>query len=115
MPQHKLIKADQMRKLVSNGQNPDQDHAPVVKFFTPAANATWLISEIDGDQMFGLCDLGHGTLELGYISLAEMQSIRVRGLPVERDAWWDSKHPMSVYADAAREAGHIVDEPKVEG
>ena len=40
-------------------------HKPVVKYFTPFGAATWLISEIDDENMmFGLCDLGQGFLSL---------------------------------------------------
>lgn len=72
-----------------------EDHAPetvpvVVKFFTPDAQATWYITEgelQDGTWMFfGLCDLGLGFPELGYVTLRDLQAIRGRfGLPVERD------------------------------
>lgn len=58
-----------------------------VKFFTPDANATWYATEFDGDDLFfGWCDLGLGFPEIGYFSLAELQSLRGGlGLPVERD------------------------------
>ena len=39
--------------------------------FTPDAGATWLLTEIDPDDhdhAFGLCDLGQGFPELGYVS-----------------------------------------------
>jgi hypothetical protein len=38
--------------------------APCRKLFTPDANATWLLTEIDPeepDRAFGLCDLGLGS------------------------------------------------------
>jgi hypothetical protein len=52
-----------------------------VKLFAPDGNATWLLTEIDpddGDRAFGLCDLGLGEPELGYVSLAELESVRAR-------------------------------------
>ncbi|MDQ4678666.1 MULTISPECIES: DUF2958 domain-containing protein [Brucella] len=54
------------------------DHKPVVKFFTPDAGATWLVAELvaDDDKLFGLCDLGHGSPELGYASLSELSALR---------------------------------------
>ena len=39
-----------------------------MKLFTPDANATWLLTELDPvepDRAFGLCDLGLGYPELG--------------------------------------------------
>lgn len=51
--------------------------------------ATWLLSESDPDdpdRLFGLCDLGLGFPELGYVSLAEIITLRGKlGLPIERD------------------------------
>jgi len=56
----------------------ERDHKPVVKFFTPDSSATWLFSELaaDEDTLFGLCDLGHGTPELGYASLSQISVLR---------------------------------------
>jgi hypothetical protein len=48
----------QFEQLLANGRNRDQDHPPVVKLFTPDANCTWLVSEIDPEEpeiVFGLC------------------------------------------------------------
>jgi hypothetical protein len=85
---------------------------PVVKLFTPDANATWLISEVDpddADRLFGLCDLGLGYPELGYVSLAELSALRgPLGLPVERDKHFIPKRPLSIYADEARAKGRII-------
>jgi hypothetical protein len=107
-----LFTAEQLEQLKKNGANRDQDHAPVVKLFTPDANATWLISEIDPDEpqlAFGLCDLNLGFAELGYVDLEEIRSVRgPLGLPVERDLHFEGTYPMSIYAEAAREISQIV-------
>jgi hypothetical protein len=66
----------------------------VVKYFTPDAGASWYIIDgarmSDGDwELFGLCDLGAGMPELGYVMLSDLQRIRGRlGLKVERDLHW---------------------------
>lgn len=108
----KLLTAAIQKKLLANGKNRDKDHAPVVKFFGGGA-CTWLISEMDPEEpdiLFGLCDLGAGFPELGSVSLAELKAIKFRpfGLGVERDLWFKAEHPMSWYAEKAREAGRIV-------
>jgi len=96
----------QKEKLIQNGlpENTDQDHAPVVKWFTPDANATWLVSEIvDEETAFGLCDMGHGFPELGYINLEDITSYVSRfANKIERDITFEGKYPMSVYCEAAR-------------
>ncbi|MGH2342848.1 DUF2958 domain-containing protein [Segnochrobactraceae bacterium EtOH-i3] len=57
----------------------------------------------------GLCDLGLGEPELGYVSLAEIRSVRGRlRLPVERDLYFKAEHPLSWYALRARQSGRIV-------
>lgn len=112
----KLITDEQRAQLLANGrqslENDDFDPPPVVKLFTPDAAATWLLTEIDPDDhdhAFGLCDLGHGFPELGYVSLAELQSVRGRlGLPVERDLHFTASKPISAYAREARLAERIV-------
>ena len=106
-----LFTQSQFEKLLDNGRNRDQDHFPVVKLFTPDANCTWLVSEIDPEEpdiAFGLCDLGFGFPELGNISIAELRSVRGKlGLPIERDLSFTARHPMSVYAEAARQSEGI--------
>lgn len=85
-------------QLIANGResikHPDFDPKPVVKLFTPDASATWLISECDPqgpDILYGLCDPGFGTPELGTVSLAELEALRGNlGLPVERDFYFQA-------------------------
>ena len=111
-----LIPDEQRVLLLAHGreslQNPDFDPAPVVKLFTPDAGATWLLTEIDPDDhdhAFGLCDLGLGAPELGWVSLQELKTVRGRlGLSVERDLHFRSEKRLSAYARDARLAGRIV-------
>jgi hypothetical protein len=115
----KLITQSQMTALLRNGApaHRDQDHPPVVKLFTPDAIATWLLSEIDPEQpdlAFGLCDLGMGFPELGYVSLSALQELHgPLGLPVERDRHFVGRHPMSIYLEAARRQWSIVTDEKI--
>jgi hypothetical protein len=106
-PQHDRLVAN----FRTNQQQPDAvDHPPVIKLFTPDAQATWLLSEFDPieELFFGLCDLGVGYPELGYVALVELQSVRgPLGLPVERDRHWQADRPLSAYAEAARQQGRI--------
>lgn len=111
-----LITAEQRAALLANGAESakrDIDPQPVVKLFTPDAQATWLLTELDPadpDLAFGLCDLGLGCPELGYVRLSEIQSVRGRmGLPIELDQWFTATGPLSAYAAAARRAERIVE------
>lgn len=109
-----LITDEQRAQLLANGrestENPDFDPRPVVKLFTRNAGATWLLTELDSEEIaFGLCDLGQGFPELGYVSLAELEGLRGRwGLPIERDLYFIADKRLSVYAREARLAGRIV-------
>jgi len=53
---------------------------PVVKLFTPDADATWLLGADrppgDPDIAFGLCGLGMGLPELGCMRLSELAALR---------------------------------------
>lgn len=99
-------------RLFANALADERDHFPVVKLFTPDAGATWLLVECDPDEpnrLFGLCDLGLGHPELGWVSLAEIEEIRGGlGLPVERDLHFTADKPISAYAAEARIQGRIV-------
>lgn len=63
----------------------DRDPIAQAKFFTPWSNWTWYATEFDGeDSFFGLVD--GLDRELGYFSLAELESIQgPAGLTIERD------------------------------
>ena len=86
------------------------DFNPVVKLFTPDAQCTWLLTELDSDGLlFGLCDLGMGEPELGYVSLVELQSVRGKlGLPIERDLHFEADKTISAYAEKAHRLRRIV-------
>jgi len=109
----KLLTNTQREQLIANGRNRDRDHRPVVKFFDPSGAATWLFTELDpedGDTLFGLADLGAGSPELGFSSLAEIASVRGRfGLGIERDLYFKATYSLSVYAEAAQAVGRIVE------
>lgn len=113
-----LIPDDLRARLIENGriseEREDFDPRPAVKLFTPDAAATWLITEgyeePDGDlRMFGLCDLGLGSPELGYVMLSVLENIcGGLGLPVERDLYFKAEHRLSLYTKMASHAGRIV-------
>ena len=99
-------------ELVANGcareaRDEGFDPPPVVKLCIPGAGAIWLLSEIspyDLDLAFGLCDLGMGFPELGYVSLGELEGMRENfNMPVERDFDFRADKPLSAYLQAAME------------
>jgi hypothetical protein len=112
----KLFTESQRRELIANGERSAAgeriDPRPIVKLFTPDAGATWLLTELDPgepDRAFGLCDLGLGCPELGYVSIMELASVRGRlGLPIERDLYFTASRPLSEYAAEAHRRGRIV-------
>ncbi|WP_439545793.1 DUF2958 domain-containing protein [Sandarakinorhabdus sp.] len=111
-----FIDAAAFDQLLANGHSTAGgdtiDPPPVVKLFTPDANATWLLTEIDPDDedlAFGLCDLGLGMPELGSVRLSELGQLRGPfGLPVERDLYFTANQPLSAYAAAARAQGRVI-------
>jgi len=90
----------------------EHDPVPVVKLYAPWGVACWLLTELmeDGDTLFGLCDLGFGCPELGYVSWADLEALRgPLGLGIRRDEHFAPTRPLSVYASAARLWGRIVE------
>lgn len=77
--------------LYSTEDTPCTEKNIIVRFFNPMGNQSWEIAEgseqEDGDWLlFGLCDLGLGMAEWGYVMLSELQSVRAGlGLRIERD------------------------------
>jgi len=121
----KLLTTSIFDQLLRNGRlmaerqeqgQPEPDFLPVVKLFTPDANCTWLLTELDPEEpdiAFGLCDLGMGCPELGSVRISELESVRgAFGLPVERDLHFRAVHTLSVYARAAWNACCITENPQ---
>ena len=102
------INADQLTAEDADGST--TDFKPVVKLFTPAGAATWLLTELDPceDIAFGLCCLGMGFPELGSVSLSELASVQTPfGPAVERDMYFKASKTLSEYAAEARQHGSI--------
>jgi hypothetical protein len=110
----KLMTSAVEKKLLRNGEAAKVAHAedreidpfPVVQYFA-GGSAIWLITEMDPDdhdRLFGLCDLGHGSPELGYVSLQELSKVQYHnGVPmVEREYSWVGMAPLSSYVKVAR-------------
>jgi hypothetical protein len=118
-----LLTTAQRDQLLTNGRAQRQairygagdcvptDPHPVVKLFTPDAGAIWLLTELDPDDedlAFGLCDLGLGEPELGYVRLSELANARgPLRLRVERDLHFEADKPISAYAAEAHEHRRI--------
>jgi len=106
----KLITKEIEAKLAKNTGNFLVDK-PYLKLFSPVGSATWLITEYnkETDELFGLCDLGHGFPEIGFVSLKELQSIKLPfELSIERDRYWEPDKTLSEYNMKAKEAGSIL-------
>jgi len=90
-----LLLTEQIKKalppLYSTEATPCDQKKIVVRFFNPLGNQSWQIAEgsehDDGEWLlFGLCDLGFGCPEWGYVSLDELEALSVGlGLGIERD------------------------------
>lgn len=96
----------QYNKLRKNDEKDGEDHKPVVKLFNAMGGQTWLLSELDGYNIaFGLCDLGFGCPELGYVSLTELEE--AGNCMIERDLYFTADMTLSEYASEARKEGGV--------
>ena len=110
-----LLPAEAVERLAANGRRiaatGEDDLEPVVKLFTPDAGATWLLVSADPedpDLVYGLCDLGLGTPEIGSVRASELEAVRgALGLPMERDLHFQAKGTLGQYAEEARITGAI--------
>jgi Protein of unknown function (DUF2958) len=108
--QFDLLRANGLMARLHEERGELFDPHPIVKLYVPGMRATWLLSAIDPRTpgiAFGLADLGFP--ELGFISLDELEELRVGGeLSVRQDRGFHPVKPLSEYARDARRAGHIV-------
>ena len=95
------------------GTAKELDPFPVVKLFYPAGSGTWLLSEIEPDELeiaWAVADLGMGFPEFGTVCLQQLAEFKgFAGLRMERDRFFKAKAPISRYIEAARSAGQIVE------
>ena len=108
--QFDLLRANGLMARLHEERGELFDPHPVVKLYVPGMQATWLLSSIDPRTpaiAFGLADLGFP--EMGYISLDELEALRVGGeLSVRQDRGFHPAKPLSEYARDARRTGRIV-------
>lgn len=106
----RLLANGRLRRC-AEGAEAHLDLFPLAKLFTPDAECTWLLSELDPEdpnRAFGLCDLGLGYPELGYVNLTELSTLRGRAnLPVERDRYFVATKSLAAYAAEARDRRSI--------
>jgi hypothetical protein len=123
MPQQKIFTASILYQLAKNGAatraaqaagKDEPQHKPVIKVFNPYGPATWLLTESEPgepDRLYGLCDLGMGSPELGNVLRSEIEGMRIMrggfGLKLERDAHFTADMTIEEYAEAARLKGSI--------
>ncbi len=103
--QEALLRANYRNQI--RGTDEESDYVPVVKLF--CARATWLLTELDDDGIFfGLCDLGLGFPELGYVARHELEALQSRFPMIERDIHFSATKTLSEYANDARIHQRIV-------
>jgi hypothetical protein len=68
-----------------------QQAVAYVKFFHPMTSGVWFATEFDPNEkmFFGWAEIQPGCGELGYFSLTEMESVKVWGLGIERDLYFN--------------------------
>lgn len=73
----------------------DDDTDVVVHYFNPVGKGDWYVMRYDPVQQlfFGYVSIfGYGCDELGYFSLAELESVQLPwGRKIERDIYWHER------------------------
>lgn len=87
-------------------------HVPAVLLFLAGTEFKWLLTEINPDltdEAFGLCDLGMGFPEMGFVSLTELEELKSPfGLKVERDITFETDKNLEYFVDLANKHSRIV-------
>lgn len=91
----KLLTKEILKKLpalYSTEETPTADKLVICKFFFPIGRYTFYAVEYSPEEklFFGFCvsSFGPDCDEWGYTSLEEMESLKVRGLGIERDLYF---------------------------
>jgi hypothetical protein len=103
--QTEQLLANCQEQIINNDAgHSDIDFKPVAKLFTPDAQCTWLLTELGLDDIaYGLCDLGLGFPEIGFVCMRELREARgPLGLPIEHDEHFDAGKTLSAYAEPVR-------------
>lgn len=98
---------EQIPKLYSQEKVNTQDKQVFAKFFFPAGNWTWFVTEgeTEGDDYVFFGFVVGDFDEWGYFTLNELSSINVAGLTVERDLHFKPGKFSDVIARFRRERG----------
>ena len=109
-----LLGATRLAALRENSKHchkQGHDPQPVVHLYLPGSSHQWLLTEIhtEDDVAFGLCDLGAGFPELGYVDLREVLAA-AWSVDIEPrcNLAFRPVAPLSEYAEQARRAQRIV-------
>ena len=84
----KLLTKELLKRLPSLYETDDSEKEAIVraKFFHPFSNMTWYAIEYDPSDGTFFGYVANGRLsELGYFTLAELESVNIKGLKMERD------------------------------
>src|SRR5437868_1823066 len=98
---------EQIPKLYSQEKVATEEKIVHAKFFFPAGNWTWFVTEgeqEDGDFVFFGFVIGDFD-EWGYFTLKEHESINIHGLTVERDSYFKPGKFPDVIAQFRKERG----------
>ena len=109
-----LLGATRLAALRENSKHchkQGHDPQPVVHLYLPGSSHQWLLTELHthDDVAFGLCDLGAGFPELGYVDLREVLAAAASvNAELRCNLAFRPVAPLSEYAEQARRAQRIV-------
>jgi len=102
-PIQQLFTSQQFKQLVENSKTRKENARAIVRFFGPGGQQ-WILTEAEVHKdeetgevedviCFGLCDMGFGCPELGYVSMRELIETGRKGwrFQVERDLYFTPK------------------------
>jgi len=106
---NQLFTKSQFQQLISNGELPHKDYAPVVRLYVTNSESQWLITELfyKHNMAYGLTDFGSGKIKFGLINLSKIRTSQDDDKKIEADPFFAGRYNLSVYARAAQTVGHI--------
>lgn len=92
----KLMTQELQKRFEEVGSQEENKNPTVIAhFFHPLSNSDWYATEYDPENkiFFGYASLTKepGFDEFGYFSKEELESVKIMGLGIERDLYWQEK------------------------
>jgi len=108
------IAEQEFQQLLANWNSPDKNHHPVVKLFVPGAWCSWLLTEVNPNnisQCVAAFDNGHQHIGYAVFGFADLVNCaKMFQSQLTKDPDFVGRYPIGTYLNAALTYGFITEQ-----